>query len=353
MAYAKLTFSSTATVQQKLKDIAKVCTGAATSTAGLEFAIRAESEVVNLEPAGWTMADASSALETTGTATINEYRLQSPCVNTNKIKYCALTVYSSASIALGAVANTQNTRPTSGATVGFLWAPIGSGVSANTLQNPGFVPLLFSNYTSVPNTLTVSNRINIGTALEFFINVTNRKLILFTFAAPSIAQIILNLEFPETVHTTTNNNLPLINISTINFTSSNTNTIVVNGSNPALPGASGGTLNKSAYFTNWFSATTRARSNILADDGLQLHWLPTVPSSTVAANGTPAFPLLPIIDVRTTIGEGIHDYSALTDTYQSFRTSTYNMFGDEFSYLGTTYVFFTIGSNRIIVVKKA
>jgi hypothetical protein len=73
----------------------------------------------------------------------------------------------------------------------------------------------------------------------------------------------------------------------------------------------------------------------------------------MSSAGTPLFPLLPIIDVRTVIGEGIHDYSALTETYQSFKTSAYNMYGDEFSYSGTTYVFFTVGANRIIAVKKA
>ena len=91
MAYARLAFSYTATVQQKLKDIAKFCTGAVASVTDLEFATQNQSTVVTTEPAGWTMADAASALESSGVATIVEYRLQAPCVNTSKIKYCALS----------------------------------------------------------------------------------------------------------------------------------------------------------------------------------------------------------------------------------------------------------------------
>ncbi len=353
MAYAKLTFSSTATVQQKLKDIAKVCTGAATTVADFEFAIQGASEIVNTEPAGWTMADAASALETSGTASINEYRLQSPCVNTSKIKYCALTVYSLNNATVGAGATTNNTRPASGATTGSLWAPIGTGVSANSLQNAGFAALVFSNAAiAAARIITTSSRINIGSALEIFISVSNRKLILFAFVG-TVSQIIMNLEFPETAHTIANSNLPLINITTINFAGSNTGATVTNGTTHTNTINGNSELVKYAYFTNWFSMLTRTRSNISADDGLQLHWLPTVPSATMSSAGTPLFPLLPIIDVRTVIGEGIHDYSALTETYQSFRTSAYNMYGDEFSYSGTTYVFFTVGANRIIAVKKA
>jgi hypothetical protein len=352
MAYAKLTFSSTATVQQKLKDIAKVCTGAATTVADFEFAVQGASEIVTTEPAGWTMADAASALETSGTSTINEYRLQSPCVNNSKIKYCALTVYASNSATPGAGATIQNTRPAAAATTGHLWAPIGTGVSANALQNPGFVAAQFYNTQGTARIMTVSNRIPLGTATEIFISVTNRKLILFTFTS-AVSYIIMNLEFPETLHTNSNNNLPLINITADSFTDTNSVGTITNGNTAVITANANAELVKSAYLANWFSAITRTRSNTLADDGLQLHWLPTVPAATISSAGVPLFPLLPIIDVRTTIGEGVHDYSALTETYQSFKTSAYNMYGDEFAYLSNTYVFFTIGANRIIAVKKA
>ena len=96
MAYARLFFPSagiTSIPQKRLKDIAKFCTGAVSSVADLEFAFQANSTVITTEPAGWTMADAASALESTGVATITEYRLQAPCVNTSKIKYCALSAW--------------------------------------------------------------------------------------------------------------------------------------------------------------------------------------------------------------------------------------------------------------------
>lgn len=353
MAYAKLTFSSTATVQQKLKDIAKVCTGAATTVAGLEFAIQSQSEVVSAEPAGWTMADAASALEVSGTATINEYRLQSPCVNTSKIKYCALTVYSLYTTITASLATTTNTRPAAGATTGYLWAPIGTGVTANTLDNAGFVARQFKNNDSSNRSFVAANTISIGSALEIYVSVTNRKLILFTFVAGAVSQIILNLEFPETINTTSGSNLPAINITCNSFTAANSATALMLNGDTIANTSSNATLNKTAYLPNWFSSLTRTRSNISADGALQLHYLPTVPSASISSSGIPVFPLMPIIDVRTTVGEGVHDYSALTGTYQSYRTSTYNMHGDEFSYSGTTYVFLTVGANRIIAVKKA
>jgi len=132
MAYARLIFPYTATVQQKLKDIAKFCTGATTSTSNLEFATQNQSTVVTTEPAGWTMADAASALESSGTATITEYRLQAPCVDTSKIKYCALSAWTSATLRQ----STNNTRPGAAATTGFLYIPIGTSVSGNALVNP-------------------------------------------------------------------------------------------------------------------------------------------------------------------------------------------------------------------------
>ena len=71
-----------------------------------------------------------------------------------------------------------------------------------------------------------------------------------------------------------------------------------------------------------------------------------------------AYSLAPIVDIRYGVGDGIHNYSSLTDVYQVSRTPNYGGVGDESTLSnGDTYVFLTIGiasqDVKTIAIKKA
>lgn len=358
MAYAKLVFSGSATVQQKLKEIANVCTGGITSTSQLQFANATQSIIVNTEAAGWSIVDANSALESGSTATKNQYRLSAPCVNTNKTKYCELSALASVTISTPTGGNTAvfNTRPGANATTGYLWIPIGSSVSANTLVNPvwfynaggtlngGFNPTAYSPYLSTSTT-------------EYHISVTNRKLIVF--GVGGFQSIIMNLEFPENIQTSTNDNLPFININLSLPATANVGTIMLPNYISTVTNSQSPILYRNAWLTNWYDITTKTRSTVNAGGFLDPYYISVAPSQTVTSAGTTVYPLLEFVDVRTSKGEGIHNYSTLTDTYYTFRTSVYNAIGDEITVGADTYVVLSIGptsagaGNRAICVKKA
>lgn len=371
MAYAKLVFSASATVQQKLKEIANVCTGGITSNTQLQFANTQQSIVISTEPAGWTTADANSALETGATATKNQYRLSAPCVDTSKTKYCELSALTVESVTPGSGANSQivfNTRPAVGATTGFLWIPIGTGVSANTLVNPVY----FFNSGGVFNggftTISYAPGRLSSTTTEYHISVTNRKLIVFSASGSLGPSIIMNLEFPENVQTTSANNLPFINI---NMAIASTDSSPTGSTLILLPnflsrsgGTGGSTIYRHAWFTNWYDSISKTRQTQLAGYAgttftgyLNPYYISVNPSLSVNSSGSSVYPLIEFIDVRYSRAEGIHNYSTLTDTFYTYRSSTYSASGDEITVGSDTYVTLTFGSStanyKTICVKKA
>jgi len=350
MAYARLIFPSTVTVQQKLKEIANVCTGGITSNTQLEFANTSQSIVINTEPAGWSIADANSSIEATGTATKVQYRLSAPCVNSSKTKYCELGALTSQTITSSVSQN--NTRPAAAATTGYLWIPIGSAVSANTLTNAIWY---FNNYGGAAGgqTVNVYGLSLSSSATEYFISVTNRKLIVFASSVNNGPTIHMNLEFPETQHTSIWSNLPFINI----FLNDSSRT---NGTEPLSTNSIAGgpqSIYKTAWFTNWYDMTSGTRTQVRADQTLGQYYIPNSPSQSITSSGTPVYPLCEFVDVRTTKGEGVHNYSVLTNTYYTYKTTNYSASGDETTIGGDTYVLLTIGSSstywRTIAIKKA
>jgi len=361
MAFARLIFPVGTTVQQKLKDIAKICTGATTTTANLEFASQTNSTVVSTESAGWTLADAASAFEANGTATNTSYRLSSPCVNTSKTKYCELSAWVNQGYAANGII--ANTRPAAAATTGYMYIPIGTGVSANALVNPiWYLGTVYNNNGSGVFTAYAVDLSNTTSTLEYFVSVSARKLVVV--AAGSTA--IMNLEFPETAHTTQWNNLPLININigspqTVNNIA--TPTVAAYPANYVFLGGAiaGFYFYQSSWFTNWYSVVDGLRSVYRsADDCLKSYYMPTPPSRGTNASGNSVFPLNPFIDIRHTRGEGTHNYSALTDVYYTTRIGTYTGRGEEIvAPNGDTYVltsaFNTIGTPtpRVLALKKA
>lgn len=85
--YAKLTPLSGATIGNLLQELAKVCTGAISSTSTLTAFDSSKSEIINTVATNWTLA-----YPTSFTANTNVYVLQSQCVNTGKYKYARFMV---------------------------------------------------------------------------------------------------------------------------------------------------------------------------------------------------------------------------------------------------------------------
>jgi hypothetical protein len=357
MAYAKLVFPSTATVGQKLKEIAKICSGATTSTADLEFATQASSIVISTEPAAWTLADAASALEASGTATRTSYRLSAPCVDTSKTKYCEIGAWSLWTC--NNQANNANTRPSATGQSGFLWAPIGTGTSGTALSNPVWYPANLQDVNG-SSAFTYAS-INLGsTSTTFYVSVTARKLIIFGLTNPQTVGhrvMVMNLEFPETPHTVLWNNLPFINIHGSILTNNNAGNLSVNYLGDTT-GTTNAILYKAAWLTDWYSTADATRARRRADTlTLPNIYSTVIPSMTINANGTAAYPLVPLMDVRTAVGEQVHNYSSLTNTYWTYRSSTYATDDDEITVGSDTYVVLNLGDStanyRALALKKA
>lgn len=341
MAYALLTFLTGVTPAQRLKDIAKVITGAATSVADLEFATQASSEIVSLEPAGWTMADAGSALETSGSATKSEYRFSAPCVNPSKTKYAGIGTYSIWS-------NNNQTTVTNpkNASGGSMYLYTGSGTTGSAISNPVVGPFSIGDISGTSAIWYPA--ITTSGTWQYVISVTNRKIIV---TAPSNNNTTVNslqmvLEFPETSATTLYNNVPVMGYHSYNMRSSNTGQFAVNS---VVASSADTTVIRIAGFSNWYKKTDNTRTVRFADDNTDFIYCPTLPVAGVnPSTGQTQNPLIPILDFRQSEGEGTHNYSALTDTYFT-RTITHL---DTITVGADTYVGLT-NNTRFLCVKKA
>jgi hypothetical protein len=346
MAYALLSFLTGVTPAQRLKDIAKVITGAATSVTDLEFATQGSSEVVNLEPAGWTLADAGSALEAAGTATRAEYRFSAPCVNPAKTKYAGIGNYTYNS---GNINNNGLTTNPKNATGGSMYLYTGSGVAASAVTNPVVGPFSVGDASGgsfywYPSLVT-------GGTYQYVISVTNRKIIIVapTNQNTAVNGIQMVLEFPETSATVLYNNIPVMGYHSFNMRDSSTGTASY-GVNYVGGNISANTwVNRIAGFTNWYRKTDNTRTVRFADDCTDFMYCPTLPVAGVdPATSLTQNPLIPILDFRQSYGEGTHDYSSLTDLYFT-RTITHL---DTVTVGADTYVGL-VQNNRYFCVKKA
>jgi len=170
---------------------------------------------------------------------------------------------------------------------------------------------------------------------------------------------MMNLEFPETKSTIAYSNLPFINLALSATETSPTNGgVLSSGNTTSETAAATTTIYRSAWFTNWYDPTTATRVQRSADTGFLGYYLPTTPTITLNSSNAVSHTLLPIIDIRYGVGDGIHNYSSLTDVYQVSRTPNYGGAGDESTLSnGDTYVFLTIGiasqDVKTIAIKKA
>ena len=168
----------------------------------------------------------------------------------------------------------------------------------------------------------------------------------------------MNLEFPETTYTTQYALLPTVNAGILSMTLANsTGFTTYAGDTLKGTGQTNQYLYKAWWFTNWYQISTGTNASKVADDCFQAIYIPTPPALTANVGGTPFYPLLPFYDVRTSKGEGVHDYSKLTETYYTYRTSTYAGVGDEINASGSTWVVVSTGTTtsdyRSIALKKA
>ena len=348
MAYARLVFLSGTTVVKKLKEIANIISGAVTSQFQLEFAVQATSTVSVTEPSGWTIVD--TPLEPAGNANQFEYRFSAPCVDSNKIKYAALTSYLPIASAINGTVTAN--RPNTLSTTGSAWVSLGDGVSGGTLTNG-----VWSTQNITATAATSVNdyaRIDLSSN-EIYVSVNQYKIFVYG-AGVTNAGFSSVLEFPETVTTTLNNNLPVVHFSALYSPSANALSSLDPTLNKINNASTAITTNRILALTNWLSSSDGIRKNRIADDGYSLGvFMSLSPSMTITSTGAAAYPFIPLVDYRTNIAEGIHDLSYLTGLYQTYRSATYVNSGDELTVGTDTYVIVSPGAGtnrRSLVIKK-
>lgn len=366
MAYAKIIFPANTHVLKKLKDIAKFCAGQVTSTSQFESATTSLSTVVTTEAAGWTLADSNSSFEATGTATKAEYRVKATCVVTSKTKFCAIKAFNAISSPTSATVSISS--PTAVATTGRLITTIGTDTTGSALTNETFF-IKTSNATNAGANWVVTDQSAVDlSATEFYVSCTNRKIIIVSSGTTNIISGVL--EFEETRHTQAFSCLPVINFSsrlfTTNFSLGGTagspsidttnNTVSATGGSTSTGGST--TINQVCGLTNWYSKIDTLRMNRTHYDFFS-NALLVQPPPELNTQDEYVYPLVELISVQTSAGEGIFNYSKLTDLYLTYRLSATVANGFEITVGADTYVIVTIGIStsptdmRSLCIKKA
>ena len=361
MAYAKLVFPSGTFVLRKLKEIARFATGQITTNANLEFADQNLTEISIIDPPGWTLQ--SQTFEASGTATATGYRLTAPCVNGSKNKCVYMDTYVEDSFLSLTTAWTYTTRPASTATAGNVILRLGSSWSGTTLNNITSRPNGFYGYhnSGIPGN-TVEKAYFLAPALdanEIYVFCSARKIILVTPETSGMSQITSILEFPETSHTMQHNNIPALASSARYLSSVAPNEFTVTA-DPTMTLAGNGVTHyyyQVQQLVNWYNPALGTRANRgLQDYGTDNLKAMSIPSLNITSGGQTAYPLVPITDIRVVYGEGIHDYSKLTDMYVTFRESSYIGQGDTIDVSGVKYAIVQVGESasnyRALAIKK-
>lgn len=356
MAYAKLVFPAGTFALKKLKEIARFATGAITTTANLEFADQALSEVVITDPAGWSLQ--SQSFEATNTATASQYRLTAPCVDSSKNKAVLMGTYSAKQLTTpgGNSAITSYSAPNSTATTAFLWLQMGSSWSGSTLNNPTTLWQSIQGNTFGSAGTLIRNDPGVGLSSDtIYVTASARKLTIFGVESSGVVSMASILEFKETAHTTKNSNVPALCSNSARF---DADSPVVTVAAIAATGNATYNVYYSHQLVNWYvpALGTRALRNA-SDYGVNnLEFFTSPATLNITAAGTTAYPLIPITDIRTIYGEGIHNYSDLTDFYITYRGVSYADQGDTLNVGGTTYVVLQCGpataNYRAFAVKK-
>jgi hypothetical protein len=356
MAYAKLVFPAGTFALKKLKEIARFATGAVTSTSGLEFADTSLSEIVISDPAGWTLQ--AQSFEASGTATSTQYRLTAPCVDSSKNKCVLMGTYSARSLggSIGPVTTVSYAAPTSSATTAYLWFQAGSSWTSTTLNTPTTIWLSIRNPSGSSATM-VRNDPGVGLNSDtIYVFSSARKLIVYGIESAGIASMASILEFKETSHTTKNSNIPVL-CSNSNRFDADSPTVTTGALIP--PSSTTYNIYYSHQLVNWYvpALGTRTTRN-LSDWGVNNTEFFTSPANlNITAAGASAYPLIPLTDIRNVYGEGIHNYSDLTDMYLTYRDAAYTGQGDTLNVGGTTYTVLQCGpataNYRAFAIKKA
>ena len=361
MAYAKLVFPSGTYALKKLKEIARFATGQISSVSSLEFANQSLSEIVVIDEPGWSLQ--SQTFETTGVATQNGYRLTAPCVNTSKNKCVYMDTYVERGYSNLTTAWTYTTRPSSTATAGNVILRLGSSWSGTTLNNITSRPNQFNGYhaSGIPFN-TVEHAYFMGTSLAdttIYIFCSSRKLIIFAPEASGRCDYTSVLEFPETVHTSRHNNVPAV-VSAVRYASSDSPYKFSSIADTTSTSVGNGAQYNYYYIhqlTNWYNPTLNTRAmRGLYDWGTNNIEFFSTPNMNITSSGQAAYPLIPIVDIRTIYGEGIHNYSELTKMYITYRDASYAGHGDTLSVDGMDYSIVQVGDStsnyRAFAIKK-
>jgi hypothetical protein len=360
MAYAKLVFPSGTYALQKLKEIARFSTGLISSTANLEFADQGLSEIVILDAPGWSLAD-SQVFETSGVATASSYKIFANCVDSAYKKYARLSAYDARTFSAfsgGSIRTVYNNLVASSATAGFLNIQLGTGFSSGSLQNATwYLNYLQKGVTSGTNYTHTANIP--GPSLSestIYVFASSRKIIAVIPETTGRCDLASILEFPMTTHAIKNSLLPALAV-TSRYLSADSPSVAQD--TPTSSSASNLVWNfyYSCQLSNWrdISSDSFGRKN-LSDYGSNNIEFFSTPSLNINSSGATAYPLIPFSDIRTVYGEGIHNYSKLTDMYLTYRESSYNGQGDTITVDGTDYVIMQVGdaiaNYRALAIKK-
>jgi hypothetical protein len=354
MAYAKLVFPSGTFALKKLKEIARFATGQITTTADLESADQSLSEIVISEAPGWSLE--SQTFEASGTATANTYKLRASCVNSLKTKYIMLKTFGARQLSPANSGTAFNTIPTSTSTTAYFFL-IQSPNSSYTSTLTTYWPYAFSDGNTGSS---AGSAVFPGTSLvasTIYVFSTARKLIVFSPETSGRSDYSAILEFPETVSTLEHSNIPCININA-RYLSANTPSVLSHTGNTTL--AASGAPSSFYYdisFVDWYNPVLNTRKNLGIEEwGTNNVEFFSTPSLNITAEGSPAYPLLPMTDIRVLYGEGVHDYSYLTNMYITYREASYIGQGDTINVSGVDYVILQVGdatSNyRALAIKK-
>lgn len=352
MAFAKLVFPANTLALRKLQEIARFATGAITGSGGLWYADPALSEVVVTEPAGWSLQ--SQIIEPSGSATSGSYRLTAPCVDSSKNKCVLMGSY--AERAISTASAISYTTPTSGATSAFLWVRAGSSWTGSNLNNP---TTIWSSVSSAVGYPTARYDPGVGLSSDtIYVSSSARKLIIFGIESSGIVNMASILEFKETAHTTKNSNIPVLCSNSTRFDADSPNVTSATAVGPYY-GGTAANVYYSHQLVNWYVpalGTTAVRNE--SDYGINNVEFFTSPTAlNITASGAAAYPLIPLTDIRNIYGEGIHNYSDLTNFYITYRGASYSGQGDTLTVGGDTYVLLQCGpataNYRAFAVKKA
>jgi hypothetical protein len=251
------------------------------------------------------------------------------------------------------------------ATAGFFNIEMGDSFTGTTLNNRTYRWVRFVDTGSFSYTAYVPGT-SLGTS-EIYVFSSKRKLIIFAPETSGRKDYSSVLEFPETKHIIKNNNLPAICSNVSYAHSASPNLTTDRGTSGAINldihrvGSSAGNIITNIYhahqFSNWYSSvlTTRAQRQIQSWGVNNIDFFSNPPLN-VTLTGSDSYPLIPISDVRVDYGEGMHDYSSLTDMYITYRESSYTNDGDTIKINGTDYVIMQVGDSitnyRSFAIKK-